>query len=255
MVPNQRIQEAFFKVKKDILTLEKEYLTLKDHVSSQNEAIFKIKDILNKILEEIKEIKIPKNEVSSGNEGVNQSINHLINQSINQSIINQSSNQSDPLPESFDPPINTFKEEFKPKNHESTNNPVNQSINQSIINQSINQSQIDSNFQALRNNLDGVFRLLSKQELKIFLTIYQLEDENKDPFYREISSRMELSEHCIRSQLSPLFKKNAPLYKVRLNNKLNIIHIKPDFKALNLKQKLIAIYYDSDPHQTTLFNL
>ena len=66
---------------------------------------------------------------------------------------------------------------------------------------------------------------------------------------------MQLSEHCIRSHISSLMKKNVPIIKKRLNNRLNILSIKKDFKSLNLKQKLINIFYDSDPNQTTLFEL
>ncbi len=257
MTNQKLIKEAFLRVKKDILILEKENLTLKNQISSQNESFFKIKGVLSEILNALKELKEAKKEVSSGNDGVNQSINHLINQSINQSNTNQSFNQSnEPLGE-LESPITPIKHDFKLDNQKIFNTVSNQSINQSITNQSFNQSinHSDPNFQALRTNLEGVFRLLSKQELKLFLTIYQLEDEGKEPFYTAISSKMGLSEHCIRSHLFSLFKKNAPLYKKRLNNKRNIIHIKPDFKALNLKQKLIGIYYDSDPHQTTLFDI
>ena len=66
---------------------------------------------------------------------------------------------------------------------------------------------------------------------------------------------MQLSEHCIRGHISSLMKKNVPIIKKRLNNRLNILSIKKDFKSLNLKQKLINIFYDSDPNQTTLFEL
>ena len=50
-------------------------------------------------------------------------------------------------------------------------------------------------------------------------------------------------------------KKNAPLVKQKLNNKRNLLSIRKDFKALNLKQRLINVYYESDPHQTTLFDI
>ena len=66
---------------------------------------------------------------------------------------------------------------------------------------------------------------------------------------------MELSEHCIRSHISALIKKNAPLIKKRLNNRTNLMFIRPDFKALNLKQRLINMFYETDPYQTTLFDI
>ncbi len=135
------------------------------------------------------------------------------------------------------------------------NDGVNQSFNHLINQQSINQSYADPNLLALKTNLEAIFRRLSKQELKVFLTIYQLEDENIEPNYFEIANRMQLSEHCIRSHISALVHKNVPLTKKRLNNRTNVVHIRSDFKALNLKQKLISMYYETDPHQTTLFEI
>src|SRR3989344_2680533 len=59
------------------------------------------------------------------------------------------------------------------------NDGVNQSFNQ-IINHQSDKNEVleaqDPNFQALKTNIDSTFRALSKQELKVFLTVYQLED-------------------------------------------------------------------------------
>ncbi|MBS3174683.1 hypothetical protein J4440_02275 [Candidatus Woesearchaeota archaeon] len=250
MLNEENIKQSFSKVKEDMSLLSKEVKLQKEVITIQNEAIKRlsqsISDLslrINKILKNL-EPKTPENPP-----------NHLINQSFNHLITNQSPNQQ-----------NSLKEPIKPNNEVSIgNNGVNQSFNhlinqQSINNQSFNQpnNQItlqDPNFLALRSNLEGIFRRLSKQELKLFLTVYQLEDEKNETNYTNIAQKMELSEHCIRSHISALIKKNAPLIKKRLNNRTNLMFIRPDFKALNLKQRLINMFYETDPYQTTLFDI
>ena len=77
-------------------------------------------------------------------------------------------------------------------------------------------------------------------------------------FFRKLADeakKMNLTETCIRAYTSNLFKKGLPLVKMKINNKVSVISIKSDFKTLNLKEKLLALYYEKDPYQTTLFDL
>ncbi len=256
----QNLKSAFSKVKQDIHLLSenlKGVEGLKAELKTQQEII---KDLSLQIKELQKSIDSIKTKSSIGNEGVNQSINHLINQS--------STNQS----------INQDLEDLSQNNSEISQNrgnkEVNQSFNQSIKHQSINQTpqlnekipnnqsfnqsinQIDEKpIKTFAANINQVFLSLSKQELKLFLTIYQLEDEGIEGSYKHLSQRMQLSEPCIRSHLSSLLKKNTPIMKLRLNNNTNLISIRKDFRTLNLKQKIINLYYDSDPNQKTLLNI
>ncbi len=242
----QNVRQAFLKVKEDIQVL-------KNSQEKQTQENKQICEKLNEILEKIKGLetktKITKSDSSIGNEGANQSINHPINQSIN----HQSSNHEE-LTEIASNSVKTyFNEENKP----------NQSSNQSITNQSINQSRAQFNqmeekeqpMKAIAKDINTIFSTLTKQELKLFLTIYQLEDDGLEANYKAVSHKMQLSEHCIRSHLSSLFRKNIPLTKSRMGNKLNLLSVRKEFRALNLKQRLINLYYDSDPHQKTLLNL
>ncbi len=230
------VKVSFLKVKEDIDNLNKELSIQKQVLSRQNDVLRIINDKLNQVIQRLSDIEgeIPKIP--------NQSI-------INQSLINHLITQKE----------NGFKASINEKKESSIGNKgVNQSFNQLINQQSIiNQSFVgqDPNFQALKNTLDGIFRLLSKQELKIFLTIYQLEDDGKQADYRQIAQNLNLSEHCIRSHISSLLKKNAPIIKQKINNRRNLLSLRKDFKALNLKQRLINMYYETDPYQTTLFDI
>lgn len=158
--------------------------------------------------------------------------------------------------------INRFLNDFKEKKDDlnadkisTGNNGVNQSINQSIS-QASNQAVKQLSTELFKNILDNQFKSLSKQELKTFLTIYQLEEEkDRGISYEEISASMSLSTSCIRSYASNLIKKGLPLIREKIKNKHSLFSVKKDFRALNLKQKLISLYYESNSEQTKLLDI
>ncbi len=117
----------------------------------------------------------------------------------------------------------------------------------------LNQDLGDLSLEEIKNKVDLIFFKLSKQELKVFLLVYQLEDENIPPTTRILSEKMQLSESCTRAYLSSLFGKNAPIERFKVNNRTNIFTIKKDFRVLNLKKRLIDLFYHKNT-QKTLFN-
>ncbi|HIH25493.1 hypothetical protein J4476_00100 [Candidatus Woesearchaeota archaeon] len=237
------VKNSFSKVKDDICRLDDELRLQREVLSKQNDILRLLNNKLSSIIEKIDEIEKKMPKIESENMS-NQSINQLINHLITYQSLNHEEASNEPIKAKKDVSIR--------------NDGVNQSFNQ-IINHQSDKNEVleaqDLNFQALKTNIDSTFRALSKQELKVFLTVYQLEDEGKIANYTNIAQNLGLSEHCIRSHISFLMKKNAPLVKQKLNNKRNLLSIRKDFKALNLKQRLINVYYESDPHQTTLFDI
>jgi uncharacterized protein YPO0396 len=110
------------------------------------------------------------------------------------------------------------------------------------------------NIQDLKKNLENKFNQLTSQEFLVFLTIYQLEEELKKAVtYADLSIKLKLSTGCIRSYISSIIRKELPLIKQKLNNKIVTLTIHPDFKELNLKERLTNIYYYKDQEQTRLF--
>jgi len=126
---------------------------------------------------------------------------------------------------------------------------TNKQLNKQTI---IDQTGEISKFQL---NIEEYFRTLTKQELLVFLTIYQLEEElNRKIKFSDISSRLNLSESCIRGYIKRLLQKGMPLARTKINNKIVLISLSPGFRDLNLKNKLSDIYYESDSEQTRLFD-
>ena len=126
---------------------------------------------------------------------------------------------------------------------------TNKQLNKQTI---IDQTGEISKFQL---NIEEYFRTLTKQELLVFLTIYQLEEElNRKIKFSDISSRLKLSESCIRGYIKRLLQKGMPLIRTKIKYKIVLISLSPGFRDLNLKNKLSDIYYESDSEQTRLFD-
>ena len=106
----------------------------------------------------------------------------------------------------------------------------------------------------LKEELNDRFNSLKKQEFLVFLTIYQLEEDLKKPVtYKDLSSKMGLSESLIRGYVVNLIEKGIPVRKNKVNNVITILTIDPNFRDLGLKQKLTNLFYRQDPDQTSLF--
>ena len=231
-----KIKKSFSKVKEDIESLK----TQLNEVKSLIEALSK-KDIFSKKSEE-KDVKVPSTpeEVSStGNQGVYAGIH---------SFIHSFDRHSTGIHSTDTRQAETDRQQT---NQNLLQNPINQQIGLTNFqnNQQTNVSWSSSNLK----QIDSLFLTLTKQEFITFITIFQLEEDIKRGIsYLELSRHMSLSEGCIRTYVSQMLKKGIPLQKIRLNNKLTLLLIEKEFKALNLKQRLLSLLSKTDLNQTTL---
>ena len=76
------------------------------------------------------------------------------------------------------------------------------------------------------------FKRLTDQELLVFSTIYQLEEETEQVDYRVISERLGLTESSIRDYVGRLIKKGIPVEKKKLNNKYIRLSISANLKKV-----------------------
>lgn len=108
--------------------------------------------------------------------------------------------------------------------------------------------------QGLNNDVKTLVERLSRQEFLTFMTLYQLGDENPCISYSHIAQKLNLSEGCIRTYISSLIKKGVPIVKKKHNNRLVVLSLSAEFKALGLKKKLIDLFYGRDSQQASLQN-
>jgi chromosome segregation ATPase len=86
---------------------------------------------------------------------------------------------------------------------------------------------------ALKKEIRLKFKQLTSQEMLIFSTIYQLETEFPEGIeYRQIATKLKLSESSIRDYIKKLTQKGIPIDKIKLNNKKILLKI--SFKLKNI---------------------
>ena len=100
------------------------------------------------------------------------------------------------------------------------------------------QNSIDNAVNIL-NSLDNLkkeirlkFKRLTEQELLIFSTIYQFDEEFGFSDYRGISQKLNLSESSIRDYVQRLIKKGIPIEKNKINNKTIQLSISNNLKKI-----------------------
>lgn len=98
--------------------------------------------------------------------------------------------------------------------------------------------------------IENAFFKLPKRQFLVFLTIYELSEQG-GVTYQDISHKLGLSPSCIRSYVHELISRGFPLTKKKFNNKLTFLSINPEFRDMGLKQRIINIFYEKDPNQTT----
>ena len=211
----RNVKLAFSRVKEHILHIEGQLKSNKEEVVLYKEEIIKLRKELELLRNELKlqvEDEKPLNPQNQGIEPVS------------------SGNEG----------VYSFTHSF---NKHSFNN---QAHNIHSINKQL------SKFQGFKQDFDKIFSSVSRQEFLTFLTIYQLEEEFNNVSYLDVAKKLNLTEGCIRTYVSSLLKKGLPLMKKKYNNRQVFLYISPEFRALNLKPKLVDIFYSNDPNQRRL---
>ncbi|MBT5029897.1 hypothetical protein HON03_01385 [archaeon] len=105
---------------------------------------------------------------------------------------------------------------------------------------------------AFKEDLSNILSRLSRQEFMTFLVIYQQEEQIKLVTYESLSKELKISSGCVRTYVSGIIKKGIPIVKSKYNNKVIILSVPSEIRGLNLKKRLIQIFYNLDPSQKKL---
>ena len=91
----------------------------------------------------------------------------------------------------------------------------------------------------LLNSLDSLkkeirlkFKKLTDQEILVFSTLYQLEEETGFADYKSLSKKLKLSESSIRDYIGKIIQKGIPIEKKRVNNKNIQLKISQNLKKI-----------------------
>ncbi len=92
-------------------------------------------------------------------------------------------------------------------------------------------SALDS-LDSLKKELRLKFKRLTDQELSVFSLMYQLDEELGYSDYKLLSERLNLTESSIRDYVGRLIRKDIPVDKKKINNKLIQLNISPNLKRI-----------------------
>ncbi|GEM_PF-591344 len=93
-------------------------------------------------------------------------------------------------------------------------------------------SEILSSLDSLKKEIRLKFKRLTNQEILIFSTIYQLEEEGNLVDYHMIAEVLALSESSVRDYVQKIINKGIPVDKEKVNNKRILLAISPDLKKI-----------------------
>ena len=139
-----------------------------------------------------------------------------------------------------------YSESFSPQSHPSlspqsspqtsprsqiqtTNGQEKQGQEQESMNNAL---EILNSLDSLKKEIRFKFKKLTDQEMSVFSTLYQLNEEGEIANYKSVSHRLNLSESSIRDYVGRLMKKGIPLEKKRINNKTIHLNISKELKNI-----------------------
>ena len=202
---------------------------IKEAFSRAKTDIQSLKDQFSSILNEIQDIKRTLNTISNQqtDRQTNQQIVRQTDQHINEADIQQSN-------ELYELPTNDWP--YKRLNRQ-TNNPG--KIDKIAAIDRV--SEILESLDSMKKELRSKFKHLTNQEMLVFSTIYQLEEEGFSVDYPMVSQKLHLTESSIRDYVLKLTKKGIPINKIKENNKKIYLKITPEFKQLASLDTILSL--------------
>ena len=102
-------------------------------------------------------------------------------------------------------------------------------------------SEILDSLDSLKKEIRLKFKRLTNQEILVFSTLYQLEEEQGYTDYKSISSKLNLTESSIRDYVGKLINKGIPINKTKINNKNIQISISNSLKKIASLQTILQL--------------
>ena len=241
----EQIKFAFSKVKQEINYLYDELLYLKTELSD-------IKDLLNKLNKQL---------ISQNNQKIPIITNNHPNNPSTDTSTNKTLNKTQPANTTHNTTVPQEIGGLKPSNlttsigneGASTDRQTDTSTDRQT--QEISQKNtktIETNIQEASEILDSLDRLkkeirlkfkhVTTQEMAVFSTIYQLEEQDPTKAtYKQIAINLHLSESSIRDYVQRMINKGIPIKKQKINNRQLILSISQDLKKIATLSTIIQL--------------
>lgn len=213
----ENIRMAFFKVKEDIQSL---------------------KEAINIISDEIEEIKRTLEQTNNPTEKTDRQTYQTVPQEIGGSkstdLVVSTGNRGVPTDRQTAQQTDNYNKKFALIEESSSHIDDNLSKIDRV-------SEILDSLDSVKKELRVKFKRLTQQEMLIFATIYQLEDQGLNPDYKVISVKTNLSESSIRDYVQKIIKKGIPVDKFKENNKKVTLSIPKNMRRMAALDTIIKL--------------
>ena len=210
------VKDAFDKVKQDIELLKYELNTLREGAIETRERIIELCGIMQKIDKKIE-------SVTSTHKPAIQTL--------------------PTLDSTHNLPLETLKPQDLPistgNGGVSTDRQTDRQTHRQTQKELKNEGNSFENALEILNSLDDIkkeirlkFKRLTEQEILIFSTIYQIEEEQGYANYKLIATKLNLTESSVRDYVGRLMKKGIPIEKKKVNNKQIQLFISSNLKKI-----------------------
>lgn len=235
------VKEAFNRVKKDTDSLKEELEFIKTNILEDRKKIIELCDILKKInfkidsLEE-KRLKTESKVSSTDNTKNSTTSTHfsthniifkpLNDQNLTISIGNEGVSTDRQTDNSTDRQI----QELPSQNKKTIEFDIKKA------------SEILDSLDRLKKEIRLKFKQVTSQEMAVFSTIYQLEEQDSTSVtYKQIAKKLHLSESSIRDYVQRMINKGIPIKKQKINNKKLILSISEDLRKIATLSTIIQL--------------
>jgi len=229
-----QIKEAFSKVKQDISDIQNEVGVLRKELTGTRDGIISLCDI-------IKGLQISQEKISSNLENFLKKYEEQLNQTIpTQNQLNQTIPTYIPTQMIS---VGNFNKENKQFSTGNGGVPTDRQTDRQTDKSEENNIKIEKNtvnnairaldsLDIIKKEIRSKFKRLTNQEMLIFTTLYQIEEERGTPDYKTLAKRLNLTESSVRDYIGKLIKKEIPIEKNKINNKTILLSILDNFKKI-----------------------
>ena len=222
----EEIKKAFQKVKKDMDFLYTEFQNLKSELSETRGEMIRVCQILKQINKETQKTpkKIsPTNNIQKPTLPTNNPTHKTLFKPLKtQNIAISTGNQGASTDRQTDRQTDN-KQVFEQKNEEKSGKAEN-SID--------NAARILDSLDSIKKEIRLKFKRLTDQEILVFSTLYQVDEEKGPTDYKTLAKRLNLTESSIRDYIGRLIKKEIPVDKKRINNKMIQLSVSKNLKKI-----------------------
>lgn len=103
-------------------------------------------------------------------------------------------------------------------------------------------SEILDSLDTIKKDIRRKFKRITKQEMLVFSTIFQVEEQDPEGAdYNKIALKLGLSQGSIRDYVHRMINKGIPISKEKLNNKKIILHISKELKRIASLNTIIKL--------------